>query len=73
MVKGERVPHWLYLWPIKQLGLMGGEAKKVELASAEGAPLILLGEIATQGGLIALGDTKVGWGSSTVYIFIKFM
>lgn len=68
-----RVPYRLYLWPVKQLGLMGGEVRKVGLASAEGAPLILLGKTATQRGLITLGDTKVGWGSSTVYIFIKLM
>lgn len=30
MVKGERVPHWLHLWPIKQLGPVGGEARKGE-------------------------------------------
>lgn len=28
VVVGERVPHWLHLWPIKHLGPVGGEARK---------------------------------------------
>lgn len=53
VVVGERVPHWLHLWPIKHLGPVGGEARKGGgLASVEGCPSSLLGDLATQEALL---------------------
>ena len=57
-------PTWLHLWPIKQLGPMGGEARKRgALASAEQAPLILAGKNCHSGGLLShLGVPRIGGG-----------
>lgn len=57
--QGGNVPHWLHLWPIKQLGLVG-EAKKRGAGFRRGARLIFAGRNCHSGGLYCTRGHQ-GW------------